>query len=144
MQAALLAAIGVAAYVPQWLAFDARTSPDSAVRRFYLFTVVCLALIAGLTSGVICLYNAITTVIGVGASPGAADSGRAALTWIVPTLTLAAIFVMHLRLLLRDQRLTRSAESAAPGDPLIALLEDVRSGRVTTAQAAATIRGGVA
>lgn len=87
------------------------------------------------------MYNAITTVIGVGASPGAADSGRAALTWIVPTVVLAAIFAMHLRLLLRDQRLTRAAEAAAPAaDPLIALLGEVRSGRVSIERAAETIR----
>lgn len=139
-QAALLVGIGLIAYVPSWLGFDARTTAGSAVRRFYLFTVVCLALVAGLTSGVIFLYNAITTVLGVGASAGAADSVRAALTWIVPTVVLAAIFATHLRLLLRDQRLTRSAESAAPADALVALLEDVRAGRVSVEGAAAMIR----
>ena len=139
-QAALLIAIGTVASVPSWLAFDRRTTAESSVRRFYLFTVVCLSLVGGLTSGVIGLYNAITTVIGVGASPGAADSGRAALTWIVPTVTLAAIFTAHLRLLVRDQGATRGAETTAPADPLLALLEDVRAGRVSLEQAAATIR----
>ena len=143
-QAATLIVIG-AAWVPSWLAFDRRTTAGSAVRRFYLFTVVCLALVAGLTSGVILLYNAITTVTGVGASPGAADSGRAALTWIVPTLALAAIFVTHLGLLLRDQRATRAAEAITPAaDALVLLLEDVRAGRVSVERAAATIRGPLA
>ena len=142
-QAALLIAIGTVASVPSWLAFDRRTTAESSVRRFYLFTVVCLSLVGGLTSGVIGLYNAITTVIGVGASPGAADSGRAALTWIVPTVTLAAIFTGHLRLLVRDQGATRGAETTAPADPLLALLEDVRAGRVSAEQAAATIRRAV-
>jgi hypothetical protein len=41
---------------------------------------------------------------------------------------------------LRDQRRTRAAEPAAPADPLVALLEDVRAGRVSVEQAAATIR----
>jgi len=143
-QGALLIAIGSAAYIPSWLGFDRRTTAESSVRRFYLFTAVCLALVGGLTSGVICLYNAITTVIGVGASPGAADSGRAALTWIAPTVALAAIFMTHLRLLLRDQRATRGAETVAPVDPLVALLEDVRAGRVSVEHAATTIRGGAA
>jgi hypothetical protein len=138
-----LAGIGAVAYLASWLAFDRRTTAESSVRRFYLFTVVCLALISGLTSGVICLYNAITTVIGVGASPGAADSGRAALTWIVPTVALAAIFVTHLRLLLRDQRATRVADAGIAADPLVALLEDVRAARVSVEHAAKTIREGV-
>jgi hypothetical protein len=59
----------------------------------------------------------------------------------VPTLALAAIFATHLRLLLRDQRATHVTEAAAPADPLVALLEDVRAGRVSVEQAAATIRG---
>lgn len=140
IQAGTLGIAGVLAFVPSWLAFDARTAADSAVRRFYLFTVVCLALVAGLTSGVIFLYNAITTLIGVGSTPGAADSGRAALTWAVPALVLAAIFAIHLRLLVRDQRVTRAAEVTPATDPLVALLEDVRAGRVSVERAAETIR----
>jgi hypothetical protein len=136
-QAAALLGVGLAAYGPSWLAFTARTTADSAVRRFYLFTVVCLSLIGGLVSGVLVLYNAITTLIGVGGT----DAGRAALTWLVPALALAAAFAIHLTLLLRDQRRTRAAEPAAPADPLVALLEDVRAGRVSVERAAATIRG---
>ncbi|MDP9320238.1 MAG: hypothetical protein M3P16_03965 [Chloroflexota bacterium] len=134
--AAALMGVGLIAYVPSWLAFDARTAADSAVRRFYLFTVVCLALIGGLVSGVLVLYNAITSIAGVGGE----DAGRIALTWIAPALSLAAIFAVHLTLLLRDQRLTRAGEPA-PADGLLALLEDVRSGRVSVERAAATIRG---
>jgi hypothetical protein len=136
-QAGALLGVGLAAYVPPWLAFTARTTADSAVRRFYLFTVVCLSLVGGLVSGVVVLYNAITALIGVGGT----DAGRAGLTWLVPALALAAVFAMHLTLLLRDQRRTRAAEPAAPADPLVALLEDVRAGRVSVEQAAATIRG---
>jgi hypothetical protein len=135
-QAGALLGVGLAAYVPAWLAFTARTTADSAVRRFYLFTVVCLSLVGGLVSGVVVLYNAITALIGVGGT----DAARAGLTWLVPALTLAAVFAMHLTLLLRDQRRTRAAEPAAPADPLVALLEDVRAGRVSVEQAAATIR----
>ena len=47
------------------------------------------------------------------------------------------------RKLLRDQRLSRAAE-AVPADPLLALLEEVRAGRVSIERAAATIRGPVA
>ena len=136
-QAAALLGVGLAAYVPSWAAFTARATADSAVRRFYLFTVVCLSLIGGLVSGVLVLYNAITTLIGVGGT----DAGRAALTWLVPALALALAFTIHLTLLLRDQRRTRAAEPAATADPLLALLEDVRAGRVSVEAAAATIRG---
>jgi hypothetical protein len=137
IQAMTLLAIGLLAYVPAWRAFQARASADSAVRRFYLFTVVCLALVGGLISGVIVLYNAITSAARV----GDADAARTALTWVVPLVALAVIFVAHLRLLLRDQRMTRAAEEATPVDPLVALLEDVRAGRVSVERAAATIRG---
>ena len=135
-QAAALLVIGALAYVPSWLAFSVRTTAESAVRRFYLFTVVCLALVAGLVSSVIVVYNAITALAGVGEQ----DAGRTALTWVVPALVLAAIFAAHLALLLRDQRQTRATEPP-PADPLVALLEDVRAGRVSVERAAATIRG---
>ncbi len=135
-QAVILLTIGALAYVPSWLAFRARSAADSAVRRFYLFTVVCLALVAGLVSGVIVLYNAITALAGV----GDADAGRTALTWFVPALAFAAIFAVHLTLLLRDQRRTRAADVPA-ADALVALLEEVRAGRVSVEHAAATIRG---
>lgn len=135
-QAATLIGVGLVAYVPSWLAFSARTTADSAVRRFYLFTVVCLALIGGLVSGVIVLYNAITALAGVAGEDGV----RTGLTWIVPALALAAIFAVHLTLLLRDQRRTRAADVPA-ADALVALLEEVRAGRVSVEHAAATIRG---
>jgi hypothetical protein len=110
------------------------------VRRFYLFTVVCLALIGGLVSGVIVLYNAITAVVGV----GDADARRTALTWLVPAIALALILAAHLVLLLRDQRRTRSPEAPTAADPLLVLLEEVRAGRMTVERAAATIRGPLA
>ena len=134
-QAAALIAIGLAAYVPSWLAFDARTAAESSVRRFYLFTVVCLALVGGLASGVIVLYNAITAIAGVGQ-----DAARTALTWIVPAVTLAGLFAAHLALLLRDQRATRATDLVRPTDPLVALLEDVRAGRVSVETAVARLR----
>lgn len=139
IQAAALLSVGAIGYVPTWLAFRARTSADSAVRRFYLFTVVCLALVGGVVSSVIVVYNTITLIAGVSEF----DAGRTALTWVVPALTLAAIFVTHLAMLRRDHRLSRAAD-VAPADPLLALLEDVRAGRVSIERAAATIRGPVA
>lgn len=139
IQAGALLLVGAIAYVPSWLAFRARATAESAVRRFYLFTVVCLALIAGLPSCVIVVYNAITLIAGISEF----DAGRTALTWVVPALALAVIFVAHLGMLLRDQRLSRAAE-AVPADPLLALLEEVRAGRVSIERAAATIRGPVA
>ena len=137
--AGALAAIGVAAYVPSWLGLDRRSDATSAVRRFYLFTIVCLALVAGLVSAVVVLYESITAAAG----SGDALAGRTAVTWLVPLIALVLIFVGHGRLLLRDQRSTRTAEVAVATDPLLALLEEVRAGRVTSEQAAATIRGGV-
>jgi len=101
--------------------------------------VVCLALVGGLVSSVVVVYNAITLIAGISEF----DAGRTALTWVVPALALAAIFVTHLAMLLRDQRLSRAAD-VAPADPLLALLEDVRAGRVSIERAAATIRGPVA
>jgi hypothetical protein len=106
------------------------------VRRFHLFSVVCLALVAGLIGGVIGLYSAITALTGTGDR----DAARTALTWVVPVVALAAIFARHLALLLRDQRQTHAAEVAPAADPLIALLEDVRAGRVSVERAAETIR----
>jgi hypothetical protein len=137
IQAAALLGVGLVAYAPSWLAFNARTTAESAVRRFYLFTVVCLSLIGGLVSGVLVVYNAITTLSGV----GGADSGRTALTWIAPALTLSAVFAIHLALLLRDQRRTRATDAASRADPLVALLEDVRARRVSVEHAVATLRG---
>jgi hypothetical protein len=136
-QGVALLGVGTVAYVPSWTAFARRTTAESAVRRFYLFTVVCLALAAGLVSGVVVLYNAITSI----AQVGEGDAARTALTWLVPTAALAAIFASHLVLLLRDQRVARVAEPAPATDPLTALLEDVRAGRVSVERAAATIRG---
>ena len=139
-QAAALLAIGTIAYVQSWLGLNERSTAESAVRRFYLFTVVCLALVAGLVSSVVVLYNAITAVAGV----GDAETQRTALTWLVPAVALALIFAAHLVLLLRDQRRTRSAETPAATDPLVVLLEEVRAGRVTVESAASTIRGPLA
>jgi hypothetical protein len=136
-QGAALLGVGLAAYVPSWVAFAPRTTVDLAVRRFYLFTVVCLSLVGGLVSGVVVLYNAITAFLGVGGT----DAGRAALTWLVPALALAAVFAIHLALLLRDQRRTRATQPATTADPLTAVLEDVRAGRVSVESAAAAIRG---
>ncbi len=133
-QAAALVVVGALAYVPSWLAFRARTTADSAVRRFYLFTVVCLALVAGLVSAVLVTYNAITAVAGVGEG----DAARTAASWVEPTLVLVFVFATHLALLLRDQRQTRAPEGT-PADPLLALLEDVRAGRVSAERAAAMI-----
>lgn len=132
---ATLALTGLTAYLPAWRAFDARTSAESAVRRFYLFTIVCLALAGGLVSGVVILYNAITALARVGER----DAPLTALTGILPAVLLAAIFAAHLGLLLRDQRQTRATEAVVV-DPLVALLEDVRAGRVSVEAAASQLR----
>ncbi len=131
----ILSITGLAAYVPGWLAFDLRTSAESAVRRFYLFTVVCLALVGGLVSGVVILYSAITALARVGDR----DAPLTALTGILPAVLLAAVFAAHLVLLLSDQRRTRATETPA-ADPLMALLEDVRAGRVSVETAVARLR----
>ena len=132
---ATLALIGVAAYLPAWRAVDTRTTAESGVRRFYLFTVVCLALVAGLISAVLMVYNAITAIVRVG-DP---DAPLTALTAILPAVLLGGIFATHLTMLLRDQRQTRATEGV-PVDPLEALLEDVRAGRVSVEIAAAKLR----
>ncbi len=132
---AALALIGAAAYLPAWRAFDARSTAESAVRRFYLFTVVCLALAGGLVSAVVIVYNAITALVHVGAP----DAPLTALTAILPAVLLGGVFAAHLRLLLHDQRLTRATEGVAV-EPLVALLEEVRAGRVSVEAAAARLR----
>lgn len=134
--AVTLVIVGVLAYGPAWLGFRARTTAESAVRRFYLFTVVCLALVTGLVSSVIVVYNAITAIVGVGEG----DAVRTAATWVEPALVLALVFAAHLAMLLADQRRTRATD-VPPADPLLALLEEVRAGRVSIERAAATIRG---
>ena len=133
--AAALTLIGLAAYAPAWRSLNARTTAESSVRRFYLFTVVCLALVGGLISSVVALYNAITVIAGVADK----DAALTAMTAILPAVLLGAIFATHLVLLLRDQRLTRAAEHPV-SDGLLALLEDVHAGRVSVESAAATIR----
>ncbi len=134
--AAALTLSGLAAYAPAWGALNARTTAESAVRRVYLFTVVCLALVGGLISSVVVLYNAITVLVGVADR----DAALTAMTAVLPAVLLGAIFATHLVLLVRDQRLTRAAERPV-SDGLTTLLEDVRAGRVSVESAAATIRG---
>jgi len=57
---------------------------------------------------------------------------------------LAFVFAAHLALLLRDQRQTRATAVSPAADALVALLEDVRAGRVSVERAALTIRGPLA
>ncbi len=130
--------VGLVAYPLPWLAFVRRSGPESAVRRFYLFSVVCLALVAAIGSGVRALYELIVTLAGT----GDAESGRDALVWAAPAVLLAVVFVTHLWLLLRDQRRTRAAERVVEADALVALLEDVRAGRRSVAEAANMLRAG--
>jgi len=112
---------------------------EEAIRRFALFTVICLALAATVLLGVTSLYNALTFLIGVGGT----DAEHNAVDFAVPALLVAAVFGAHLWLLLRDQRRTRPLESAAaPADPLVELLEGVRAGRVPVTDAAARLRLG--
>ncbi|HVR88017.1 MAG TPA: hypothetical protein VHG53_00550 [Candidatus Limnocylindria bacterium] len=137
--AAALAVVGLI-YPQTWIPFVRRSPPVSAVRRFYLYDVVCLGLIATVVSGVISAYNAFIALGGA----GTAESGRTALSWALPALLLGGVFAIHLRLLLRDHRaIAASAPVAvAAPDPLILMLESVRHGRLSVAAAAGELRAG--
>lgn len=135
--AAALAFVGLV-YPLTWIPFIRRSPPASAVRRFYLYDVVCLGLVATVVAGVTSAYNALLAFGGT----GPLDSGRNALSWAVPAIVLAIVFAAHLRLLLRDHRATQPAEPASVVDPLLALLEEVRAGRTTVDDAAVRIRAG--
>jgi len=136
-----LVTLGLVAYAPAWRRFDrlTRDDPADAARRFWLFTVVCLALLAAVVASVAAIYSAISGALGVG-GPIAAQN---AVTFAASALLAAGTFVAHLVLLLRDQRRSRAVEASAETDPLASLLEDVRAGRTSVPDAAARIRGGV-
>jgi len=138
---------GAASYV---LARSTRDSPRAEPRRFYLYTVICLALLATVVAGATTVYNILVPALGV-AERG---SGDRALQWSVPSLIGALLFATHLIVLRRDARADGppsavpapqepSLAPVTPADPLIALLGDVRAGRVEIADAAARIRDGV-
>lgn len=138
---ALLFGIGITA-----LARSTRGAPRAEPRRFYLYTVICLALLATFLMGATTVYNVLVPLLGVTER----GSGDRALQWSVPTLIGAVVFVTHLLVLRRDARADRppSAIPAPPvpafaADPLVALLGDVRAGRVEAADAAARIRAGL-
>ena len=115
--------------------FFRRSPPASAIRRFYLYDVVCLGLFATVAAAVIAAYNAILVAIGTGG-----ESGRTALQWSLPTLALAVVFAIHLRALLRDHRMTAVSPATATVDPVAAILEQVRDGRMSPEAAAALLR----
>jgi len=144
---ALLFGIGITA-----LARSTRGAPRAEPRRFYLYTVICLALLATFLMGATTVYNVLVPLLGVTER----GSGDRALQWSVPTLIGAVVFVTHLLVLRRDARADRppsaiparqvpafAADPLDAPDPLVALLGDVRAGRVEAADAAARIRGGL-
>ena len=133
---------GVAIYA---LARSTRDSPRADPRRFYLFTVICLALLATVVTGATTVYNILVPALGV-AERG---SGDRALQWSVPALIGALVFATHLIVLRRDASAGAAASVAPPPadippDALVVLLTDVHAGRVGIAEAAARIRGGLA
>ncbi len=137
-----LVALGLAVYVPAWWRFRGltREQPADATRRFTLFSIVCLALVALVVAGVTAVYNLINGLVGVG---GGSSWARLATTAAGVAALAAAVFTSHLLLLLRDQRAARSVEprtEAPPIDPLVEILEEVRAGRVSVADAAARVR----
>lgn len=140
---------GAASYA---LARSTRDSPRAEPRRFYLYTVICLALLATVIAGATTVYNVLIPLLGVSER----GSGDRALEWSVPTLIGALVFATHLIVLRRDARAAAAGsvapppaarpiaeDLAAPTDPLVRLLADVRDGRVAVADAAARIRGGL-
>ncbi|MBI3522496.1 MAG: hypothetical protein HY071_05265 [Chloroflexi bacterium] len=129
---------GIATYLPAWRSFmRLAADPESAIRRFYLFSVVCLALLATVILGALALYQLITGAFGT----GTANSVRDGVSLVVPACLAAAAFAWHLTLLLRDQRAARAvAEPETAPDPLLATLEAVRSRELSVADAAARIR----
>ncbi|TMG37325.1 MAG: hypothetical protein E6H88_07195 [Chloroflexi bacterium] len=139
VSAAALVALGGALYVPAWLALlrHTRTEPQSDVRRFYLFTVVCLALVATVLFGVVSVYNALVAVLLIG-SPNSARDG---LAWLGAALAAGIAFAVHVWLLVRDQRRTRTIVEPQAADPLVDVLEAVRAGRLSIEDAAVRIRG---
>lgn len=102
--------------------------------------------------GATTVYNVLVPLLGVTER----GSGERALQWSVPALLAALVFAAHLLILRRDahadgppsaipapqDRLAAADPPVAP-DPLVALLGDVRAGRVEAADAAARIRGGL-
>ena len=139
VSAAALVALGGALYVPAWLALlrHTRTEPQSDVRRFYLFTVVCLALVATVLFGVVSVYNALVAVLLIG-SPNSARDG---LAWLGAALAAGIAFAVHVWLVVRDQRHTRTTVEPQAADPLVEVLEAVRAGRLSIEDAAVRIRG---
>lgn len=123
------------------LARSSRGAPRAEPRRFYLYTV---PLIVTLLMGATTVYSVLIPLLG-GSERG---SGDRALEWSVPTLIGALVFATHLIVLRRDAR--AAAVSAGPvaslpdtpPDALVALLADVRDGRVGVTEAAARIRAG--
>src|SRR5207245_8310553 len=115
VSAAALVAIGGALYVPAWLALlrHTRTEPQRDGRRFYLFTVVCLALVATVLFGVVSVYNTLVGVLLIG-SP---NSAREGLAWLGAALAAGIAFAAHVWLVVRDQRHTRTTVEPQAADP---------------------------
>ena len=138
--AAALLGAGTLTHVPCWRALMGLTAdePHSAIRRFALFSIVCLSLVATVVAGVVSVYDALTAALAIGDR----DSARAALEWFGPTGVAAVTFAVHLALLLRDQRRTRAESPSVARDDLLDLLDEVRRGVVSPSDAAARIRRG--
>ncbi len=132
--------VGLALYPLTWRSFMRRSDAASAVRRFVVFTVVCLALVATVVAGVAAAFNVIWLAIGTSSLNAAHD----ALIWGGPAALYAGVFAGHLLLYRRDQRAQRAVQPVAepsPADPLVMLFEEVAAGRMAPADAAAKARG---
>lgn len=126
------------------LARATRGAQRSEPRRFYLYTVICLALLATFVMAATTVYSVLVPLLGV-AERGSVDR---ALQWSVPSLIGVLAFATHFVVLRRDSRAAAPppgssvAPPAEPSDALVALLAEVRAGHVEIADAAARIRAG--
>ncbi len=130
--------VGAVAYPVAWWAFLRRTDAVSAVRRFIVFTVVCLSLVGTVVAGAFGVFSLFSYLT------GASDAQRhlhSFATFVVPGLLFAAVFGAHLLMYLRDQRTQRAAAPApSEADPLVLLMEDVAAGRVSALDGATRAR----
>lgn len=127
-------ALGLASYPLAWRALRSGVTGE-AVRRFVLFTVVCLSLSVGVVTAATALFQLISAVL---AGSFERSGLHASATWSGIAVIAFAIFVWHLAIL-RSER--REVVAGPPKrDVLLETLEAVARGEVTPADAAARIR----
>ena len=132
--------VGVVAYPLAWWAFLRRSDAVSAVRRFIVFTVVCLSLVGTVVTGAFGVFSLFSYLTGASNAQGHLHGF---VTYVAPAVLFAAVFGAYLLMYVRDQRSHRETARAAPvaaADPLMTLLEDVAAGRMRPADAAARVR----